>query len=178
MADENPEVNATENEADEPKVVAEADSTATFEPVVKLEPVQVKTGEEDEDTVYKERARLYRFDASTQEWKERGIGDVRFMKHKETGKVRILLRQEKTLKLCLNHTVHPTIELKVNLGSDRAWTWTCLDAADPEDVKVQTFAIKFKNSDVANEFKNKYDEFRASNAKILGANPAESKESH
>lgn len=49
------------------------------------------------------RAKLFRYDAEAKEWKERGTGDVRFLKHKETGKVRLLMRRDKTLKICANH---------------------------------------------------------------------------
>lgn len=49
------------------------------------------------------RAKLFRFDNESKQWKERGTGDVKFLKHKETGKVRLLMRREKTLKLCANH---------------------------------------------------------------------------
>lgn len=31
------------------------------------------------------------------------MGDVKFLKHKETGKIRVLMRREKTLKICANH---------------------------------------------------------------------------
>lgn len=47
------------------------------------------------------RAKLYRFDKG--EWKERGLGDVRLMQDKFSHKIRILMRREKTLKICLNH---------------------------------------------------------------------------
>lgn len=40
-------------------------------------------------------------------WKERGTGEVRILKHKKDKKERIVMRQEKTLKLILNHTVNP-----------------------------------------------------------------------
>jgi len=36
------------------QVVAGADSGAHFEPLVRLEKIEVRTGEEDEDVVYKE----------------------------------------------------------------------------------------------------------------------------
>jgi hypothetical protein len=49
------------------------------------------------------RAKLLRFASDTKEWKERGVGDVKLLKHKDTGKVRILLRQEKTNKVVMNH---------------------------------------------------------------------------
>lgn len=50
------------------------------------------------------RAKLFRLNKDEGEWKERGTGDVRFLKHKVTGKTRILMRRDKTLKVCANHT--------------------------------------------------------------------------
>lgn len=49
------------------------------------------------------RAKLFRFDGSSSEWKERGTGDVRLLKHKESKKVRLVMRRDKTLKVCANH---------------------------------------------------------------------------
>ena len=40
-------------------------------------------------------------------WKERGTGEVRILKHKEEKKERIVMRQEKTFKLILNHIINP-----------------------------------------------------------------------
>lgn len=49
------------------------------------------------------RAKLFRFDAGSTEWKERGTGDVRLLSHKETEKIRLVMRRDKTLKVCANH---------------------------------------------------------------------------
>jgi hypothetical protein len=49
------------------------------------------------------RAACYRFDQESNSWKERGRGDVKLLQNKNTKSIRILLRQEKTLKLCMNH---------------------------------------------------------------------------
>ena len=131
---------------DEPETAPEEESTARFEPVVKLQEVKTSTGEEDDEALYTQRAALYRFDAAANEWKERGKGDVKLLKNKSSGKVRALMRQEKTLKLCINHLVHPSLTLKPNAGSDRSWTWRCEDYA-LEEPETQTFAIRFKDSD-------------------------------
>lgn len=56
-----------------------------FEPIVQLpECVDLKTGEEDEEEMFRQRAKLYRFEVS--EWKERGVGDIKILKNKITGK--------------------------------------------------------------------------------------------
>lgn len=49
------------------------------------------------------RAKLFRFDSGEGAWKERGTGDVRLLQHKETKKVRLVMRRDKTLKVCANH---------------------------------------------------------------------------
>lgn len=43
-----------------------------FKPIVKLQEVETKTGEEDEDVLFKKRCKLFRFDLGTKEWKEKG----------------------------------------------------------------------------------------------------------
>jgi hypothetical protein len=45
-----------------------------------LPEVAVKTGEEDEIELHKFRTKLYR--NRDNEWKERGVGDLKFLKHK------------------------------------------------------------------------------------------------
>ena len=45
--------------------------------------------------INKRRAKLFRFDKELGEWKERGTGDVKLLKHKETLKIRLLMRREK-----------------------------------------------------------------------------------
>eukprot|EP00455_Lapot_gusevi_P036407 TRINITY_DN4050_c0_g1_i1.p2 TRINITY_DN4050_c0_g1~~TRINITY_DN4050_c0_g1_i1.p2 ORF type:complete len:181 (-),score=67.96 TRINITY_DN4050_c0_g1_i1:224-766(-) len=141
-----------------------AESTAQFQPVVVMPEVEnVQTGEESEEAVYKQRSKLYRFAAATKEWKERGTGDVKLLKHRETGKIRILLRQEKTNKLVMNHLINPLVELRTNAGSDTSWVWSADDFADGE-LKLETFAIRFKNSEIAEAFKTAYDAARQTNS--------------
>jgi len=46
---------------------------------------------------------LYRYDGASNEWKERGLGVIKLLQHKENKKVRLLMRQDKTLKIRANH---------------------------------------------------------------------------
>ncbi|XP_053725615.1 ran-specific GTPase-activating protein isoform X2 [Synchiropus splendidus] len=106
------------------------------------------------------RAKLYRFasESDPPEWKERGTGDVKLLKHKVKGTVRLLMRRDRTLKICANHQIVPMMELKPNSGSDRAWVWnTPADYAD-ECPKPELLAIRFLNSENAQKFKAKFDE--------------------
>ena len=52
---------------------------------------------------YFSRAKLFRFSKDSNEWKERGTGDLKFLKHKQTQKTRIVMRRDQTLKVCANH---------------------------------------------------------------------------
>lgn len=67
------------------------------------EKVETKTNEEAEEQLFKMRAKLFVFKKDAQEWKERGTGDVRLLKHKVNGKTRLVMRRDKTLKVCANH---------------------------------------------------------------------------
>lgn len=50
-------------------------------------------------------------------WKERGLGTVKILRHKESGKNRCLMRQEKTLKICLNHIILPQSQIVRGAGT-------------------------------------------------------------
>ncbi|KAH9973024.1 hypothetical protein BGW80DRAFT_1311113 [Lactifluus volemus] len=134
-----------------------------FEPVIKLtEEVETKTNEENETIVFKLRAKLFRFDISANEWKERGTGEARLLQHKETHKIRLVMRREKTLKVCANHLTSP------NIGSDRSWVWKVAADYSEEPPTSETLAIRFANSDLAAQFKKAFEEARDNNVKLAG----------
>ena len=98
----------------------EEESTAEFTPVVQLDEVEVRTHEEEESVEFKMRAKLYRFaetmlnvGSGKKEWIERGIGEIKLLKHKESENIRLLMRQEKTMKVIVNHVADPRISLQV-----------------------------------------------------------------
>jgi len=129
-------------------------------PQVEVKEVETVTGEEGEEVLWKHRSKLYRWAAESQEWKERGVGDAKLLKHSENGKVRFLLRQEKTLKVVANHYVvrkDPYCDLIPNAGNEKIWVWTVPDFADGE-LKVEQFALKFAQVEQAKVFKEKFDE--------------------
>ncbi|KAM8886750.1 ran-specific GTPase-activating protein isoform 1-T1 [Spinachia spinachia] len=140
-----------------------------FEPIVSLPEQDVKTLEEDEEELFKMRAKLYRFASENDppEWKERGTGDVKLLKHKERGTIRLLMRRDRTLKICANHHIVPTMELKPNAGSDRAWVWNTLADYADESPKAELLAIRFLNAENALKFKGKFDECKEEVRKSL-----------
>jgi Ran-binding protein 1 len=110
------------------------------------------------------RAKLFRY--TNKEWKERGTGDVKFLQHKETKRVRLLMRRDKTHKVCANHHVDSLMKLSPNVGSDRSWVWNV--TADVSDGKpeAETLAIRFANSENANLFKEKFEEVQKMNEEL------------
>ncbi|KAJ2026642.1 Ran GTPase binding protein Sbp1 [Coemansia sp. RSA 455] len=169
---ENKPVAAVEDAQEEEETVESVD--VHFEPVVKLEDVVVKTHEEDETEIFKMRAKLFRFDQEAKEWKERGTGDVKLLKHKENGKVRLLMRRDKTLKVCANHYITEEMVLSPNVGSDRSWVWNVAADLVDDEVERQLLAIRFANSDNAGKFKEAFEDARDNNKKLAGS-AAESK---
>ncbi|XP_016339596.1 E3 SUMO-protein ligase RanBP2-like isoform X2 [Sinocyclocheilus anshuiensis] len=138
--------------------VEEEEDGPHFEPIVPLpDKVDVKTGEEEEEEMFCKRAKLFRFDSESKEWKERGIGSIKILKHKTSGKVRLLMRREQVLKICVNHYITADMALKPNAGSDKSWVWYAMDYAD-EMPKTEQLAIRFKTADEAALFKVKFEE--------------------
>ncbi|KAJ8607765.1 hypothetical protein MRB53_040061 [Persea americana] len=142
---------------DDTKAAEEEDADVHFEPVVHLtEKVDTKTNEEHEEQTFKMRAKLFKFDRDSREWKERGTGDVRLLKHKENGKTRLVMRRDKTLKVCANHWVVPDMKLSPNVGSDRSWVWNAANDVSEGEPEAQTLAIRFANSENANLFRDAF----------------------
>ncbi|KAH9866970.1 single stranded nucleic acid binding protein [Plenodomus lingam] len=141
-----------------------------FAPVVHLtEKVDTKTNEELEEQVFKMRAKLFKFDRESREWKERGTGDVRLLKHKENGKTRLVMRRDKTLKVCANHYVVPDMKLSPNVGSDRSWVWNAAADVSEGEPEAQTLAIRFANSENANAFKEAFIKAQQENEALFGS---------
>eukprot|EP00924_Labyrinthula_sp_SR-Ha-C_P003369 maker-scaffold_15-snap-gene-7.48-mRNA-1 protein AED:0.02 eAED:0.02 QI:133/1/1/1/1/1/3/162/218 len=154
-----------------PDAGADESAAADFQPLYKAEKRETKTLEEDEVVIFKMRAKLFVFvkedvyggEKRENFWKERGTGDVKLLKHKKHGKVRLLMRQDKTLKICANHLVSPHVVLSPNVSSDRSWVFTASDFAT-EELVTETFAIRFKDAEKANGFKDKVELAKLINA--------------
>ncbi|EFC43528.1 predicted protein [Naegleria gruberi] len=150
-----------DNSQETTEFAKEEECKAHFTPLVDkdaLPTVDVSVKNDDEEEIYNVRAKLYRFDSEANEWKERGVGQMRFLQHKVDKRVRALMRRDKIMTICANHTIFPEIKLSPNVGSDKAWVYTSpADFADNEQ-KVETFAIRFQTSEIAQEFKTKFEE--------------------
>ena len=130
-----------------------------FEPIIALpEKIDVKTGEEDEEVMFTHRSKLYRFVAEEKQWKERGIGDIKLLRNARSGKMRVLMRRDQVLKLCANHQITTDMSLQPNAGSERSWVWSTHADFSEGECKAERLAVRFKNEDIAKQFKEKFEE--------------------
>ena len=122
-----------------------------------LPKAEIKTGEEDEDMIFKGRGRLYRFREG--EWKERGTGDMKVLRHKTEKKIRFILRQDKTLKIVANFIISekPLCELKPHQGSDKMFMFFAYDCSD-EEPAIEKFVIKLGNVEKAKTFQKQIED--------------------
>lgn len=141
------------------------DPCPDFKPIVPLPAeVKVSTGEEDETAIFSSRAKLFRF--VDKQWKERGLGEMKLLKHKTTGKVRVLMRREQVHKVCANHIITPEMEIKPMKNETKAYIWFANDFAE-ESVVFERFCIRFKTADIAKQFYETFEKARQESESLI-----------
>ncbi|ALC45939.1 Nup358, partial [Drosophila busckii] len=140
---------------DDDSHVEEEENNAYFAPVIPLpDKIDVKTGEEDEELLYVQRSKLYRL-TEEGEWKERGLGDVKILRHKQSKSLRCVMRREQVLKTCLNHVLNADVIYKPK--DDKTWLFVVHDYSEGE-TQLERFALRFKNQEIAQAFHNAVQE--------------------
>ena len=135
--------------SDDPE--AEID-TLDFKPLIPLpDLIEVKTGEEDEEVLFSSRAKLYKFSKPTNEWKERGLGEFKVLRHKQTKKIRFLMRREQVHKICLNHMVDKGLKIGLRTGRDTIYQWGATDFSESTAGDPSNFNIKFKTKELGRQ---------------------------
>ena len=122
-----------------------------FKAIVSLPEVDVKTGEENEEVLFTHKAKLFRYDTTISQWKERGIGDIKLLRNVNTNKVRIIMRRDQILKVCCNHFI--TSDMSLLAHQERSWMWFTLSDFADEVPRPEKFAVKFKSAEIAQMFK-------------------------
>jgi hypothetical protein len=148
---------------------AAGDGDDAADDAAKEAPSAVETVDPDasEEKMFGEKAILYRFDKAANDWKERGVGFMKILKHPETGRCRVLMRRHQTFRVCANHYVLPNMVLRP-MG-DKALLWHATDFADGNPSE-DTLSVKFKSAEVVQSFKDAFEAAKAQN-KALGAEP-------
>ncbi|KAJ1528545.1 hypothetical protein ONE63_006951 [Megalurothrips usitatus] len=120
--------------------------------------VEVRTGEEEEEKLFCQRAKLFRYDTNSKEWKERGVGEMKILKHPINGTFRLLLRREQVHKVVLNQRLDADMKLNPLKTSDKAWCWGGINHAEDQAGALEELAVRFKNAEQAEEFRSKLEE--------------------
>lgn len=133
---------------------ADYDPRPDFKPIIPLpDEIEIKTGEENEEVLFEERAKLFRF--TDKEWKERGLGKIKILKNKCSNKCRIVMRREQIHKLCANHAITSEMELKTTQNETNL-IWGANDYTE-EEMKLEKFLVRFKYAEQAKKFKDVFE---------------------
>lgn len=119
----------------------------------------------DEEELFREKAILFRFNKEKTEWVSRGSGTVKILKDKE-GHVRILMRQNQTYVVRMNHLIPYTGTLHTLGTSNREFSWTAFDFSDEQEVRY-LFAIRFALPTIADSFKAQFEIGQNANREIM-----------
>lgn len=112
-------------------------------------------GEEDEDVLFAVKAKAMCFDATNKSWPSKGVGVLRVLKHRETAKTRILMRQDPSGKIVLNTALLTTMKyeyvrsksVKMAVATDqgRLSTWMLRTGKDEDAVELARILEAEKN---------------------------------
>merc|ERR1719427_1691197 len=111
--------------------------------------VEVATGEEGEELLFKSRAKLYRFDNNVNEWKERGLGEYKISYNEEYNIYRVVMRREQVLKVCANHTI--MADMKMMRSGEKRCMYVANDRSDEQEGKSEKLLVSFKYKETADE---------------------------
>lgn len=128
-----------------PGLGADAEAKSVLFPKVETPQSTTTTGEEEERTVFTNRARLFEFESSSREWKEKGIGMVKINENQVTGASRLLMRSDGVLRVLVNSRLFPGINY--SLLNERAVRVVLL-----RDQRPVQFLFRFKNPLETQEF--------------------------
>ena len=133
------------------------DEGVVFKPIVSLpNQVDVKTGEEDETTLFSSHAKLYRFTKNS--WKERGVGEIKVLYDPTLQRGRVIMRRDQVYVLCANHFITKDMELKPQGSSGKSWLWHVQGDFAENEAKEQLFAVKFGDTKTALAFKSAFEQ--------------------
>ena len=151
----------------------EEEASIHFKPIVTLpETYEYKSGEENGEILFNEKGKLFRYDGTVKQWKERGIGNMKIIRYSETGQTRLIMRRDQILKLCCNHYLTSEMKIETHMNNPKAYKWfTKADYSEEVDQPDQ-FVIRFKLVETAMKFKELFEKGVEESAKLTEKSPA------
>ncbi|KAK3028317.1 hypothetical protein RJ639_037779 [Escallonia herrerae] len=122
-----------------------------------MQEVPVETGEENEKAVFTADSVLFEFlDGG---WKERGKGELRVnVSTSGTAKARLVMRARGNLRLILNASLYADMKL-ANMDK-KGITFACVNSTGEGKEGLSTFALKFKDASIVEEFREAVTEHK------------------
>lgn len=129
-----------------------------------MQEVAVETGEENERVVFNADSILFEFiDGS---WKERGKGELKVnVPTSGTGRPRILMRARGNYRLILNASLYP--DMKLTNMDKKGITFACVNSTSEGKDGLSTFALKFKDASIVEEFRAAVTEHKGKASTVL-----------
>uniref|UniRef100_A0AC35G950 Uncharacterized protein n=1 Tax=Panagrolaimus sp. PS1159 TaxID=55785 RepID=A0AC35G950_9BILA len=133
---------------------------AQYEPVIPLpDKVDVVTGEESEQILFKNRCKLYIFNSETKEIKERGVGDIKVLYNPDKKNYRVVMRREQVHKICANFRITKNMNIADKTGTKGCGIFSCIDFSENSQEGTSTvFYARFREENVYGEFKKLFNE--------------------
>lgn len=140
-----------------PSIVSKSD-------IPSMQEVAVETGEENEKPVFTADAVLFEFIDGG--WKERGKGDLK-VNVSESGadKARLVMRAKGIRKVILNASLYP--DMKLANMEKKGVTFACMNSIDEKKDGLSTFALKFKDGSIVEEFRTAVTEHKGKTATAM-----------
>lgn len=111
---------------------------------------------ENEITLFNANSKLFIF--AEKAWKEHGLGELKIIKNKITGKIRIHMRDQAGAT-CANHFIIPQMQMILQKNQDKAFIFSASDiSTDGSPAPVRKYCVRFKTQEIAMNFKKKFDE--------------------
>uniref|UniRef100_A0A1D1Y3J5 E3 SUMO-protein ligase RanBP2 n=1 Tax=Anthurium amnicola TaxID=1678845 RepID=A0A1D1Y3J5_9ARAE len=118
--------------------------------IATLQEVPVETGEENEKVVFSADAVLFEYIGGG--WKERGKGELKVnISNSAAERARLVMRAKGNYRLILNANLYPDMSL-TNMEK-RGITFACVNSASEGKGGLATFALKFKDASIVEEFR-------------------------
>ena len=137
----------------------------SIKPIVELEVVETKTGEEDETCTFRTEGALFEYVVDKEKgsrWMERGRGDVRLNQGKN--RYRLVMRAKGNFRLMLNASLFKGQKFQLMEGG-KGVSFTCVNAASGDDAKMSMFALKMRAA--ASNVQSQAESFHAAACKAI-----------
>ncbi|KAG7997902.1 hypothetical protein I3843_01G231900 [Carya illinoinensis] len=115
-----------------------------------MQEIVVETGEEHEEVVFTADSMLFEFIDGG--WKERGKGELKVnVSTTEMERARLVMRARGNYRLIMNASLYP--DMKLTNMEKKGITFACINSASEGKDGLTTFALKFKDGSIVEEFR-------------------------